>query len=103
MEKQTIEATGTFISPEERARLVKFCARITKNVDAAEDLAQETLLEAWRNEHTLRDAERRGPWLLGIARNICLRWLRTHGRDTAHLINRRGKTRPVPGGGMKAP
>jgi hypothetical protein len=30
----------------ERARLVRLCARLTGNVDAAEDLAQETLLEA---------------------------------------------------------
>ncbi|MBA2678430.1 MAG: hypothetical protein H0U76_08565, partial [Ktedonobacteraceae bacterium] len=28
--------------PLERARLVRLCARLTGNVDAAEDLAQET-------------------------------------------------------------
>ncbi len=87
MERQTIKATHLFVSPEERARLVHFCARITKNGDVAEDLAQETLLEAWRKEHTLRDAQRRGAWLFGIARNICLRWLCAHGRDTAHILH----------------
>ena len=30
----------------ERARLVRLCARFTGDVDAAEDLAQETLCEA---------------------------------------------------------
>jgi RNA polymerase sigma-70 factor (ECF subfamily) len=59
---------------------------MTKNGDVAEDLVQETLFEAWRNEHTLRDTERRGSWLFGIARNCCLRWLRTHKHDMAHLI-----------------
>jgi RNA polymerase sigma factor (sigma-70 family) len=86
MEKQIIEISSTFVLPEERTRLVRLCARITGNVDAAEDLAQETLLEAWRNKHTLRDYERRTQWLCGVARNVCLRWQRKHGRDSAHLI-----------------
>ena len=33
---------------DEYPRLVRFCAYLTGNVDVAEDLAQETLLEAWR-------------------------------------------------------
>ena len=32
----------------ERPRLVAFCAHLSGSWDAAEDLAQETLLEAWR-------------------------------------------------------
>jgi len=86
VEKQTIDAINPFVSAEERVRLLHFCARITKSNDAAEDLVQETLLEAWRNMHTLRDVQRREPWIFGIARNICLRWLRMHRRDTALLI-----------------
>ncbi|HLZ58043.1 MAG TPA: RNA polymerase sigma factor [Ktedonosporobacter sp.] len=73
---------------DERTRLVRFCAHISGNLDAAEDLAQETLLEAWRNQHKLADqgqAESRVKWLLAIARNVCLRWARSHGRDLAHL------------------
>ncbi len=34
----------------------------------------------------LREPERQQAWLFGIARNVCLRWLRAHGRDNAHLI-----------------
>jgi DNA-directed RNA polymerase specialized sigma24 family protein len=37
----------------ERTRLVRFCAYLTGNPDAAEDLAQETVLEAWRNQQKL--------------------------------------------------
>jgi RNA polymerase sigma factor (sigma-70 family) len=75
---------------EERARLVRLCARLTGNSGVAEDLAQETLLEAWRNQQKLSiedhtDQERRVKWLLAIARNVCLRWGRSHGRDLAHL------------------
>lgn len=74
----------------ERARLVAFCAHLTGNPGVAEDLAQETLLEAWRNWQKLsaqdaRSPENRMKWLLAIARNICLRWGRRYSRDLAHL------------------
>jgi DNA-directed RNA polymerase specialized sigma24 family protein len=39
----------------ERARLVRLCARLTGDWDAAEDLAQETFVEAWRALDRLRD------------------------------------------------
>ncbi len=45
--------------PFERARLVRLCAKLTGDVDAAEDLAQETLFEAWRHAHKLRDQQGR--------------------------------------------
>ena len=72
--------------PLERARLVRLCARLTGVADAAEDLAQETLAEAWRNVHKLHDLEARGPWLSAIARNVCLRWKRAHGRERAQRV-----------------
>lgn len=70
----------------ERARLVRLCARLSGSPAAAEDLAQETLLEAWRHHHDLREPDRLEAWLGGIARNVCLRWLRSDHRDGAHLI-----------------
>lgn len=70
----------------ERARLVQLCARFTGKTDVAEDLAQEALFEAWRHQHTLRDRGRFSPWLSGIARNVCLRWARTHHRESLHTI-----------------
>ena len=57
----------------ERVRLVGLCAALTGNVDVAEDLAQEVLLEAWRGIERLRDVELFSHWLSGIARNVCLR------------------------------
>ncbi len=85
MEKHTIDISGSFISSQEWARLVRLCATITNNRDVAEDLAQETVLEALRHKHELRDSEKQAQWLSGIARNICLRWLRKRGRERAHL------------------
>lgn len=72
----------------ERASLVHLCARLCGQPDAAEDLAQETLLEAWRHRQALRQPDRMEAWLAGIARNVCLRWRRTHGRESAHQLAR---------------
>jgi RNA polymerase sigma-70 factor (ECF subfamily) len=58
----------------ERRRLVRLCAAISGDHDAAEDLAQETLLEAWRSRHRLTDPAGADRWLAAVARNVCLRW-----------------------------
>jgi biotin synthase-related radical SAM superfamily protein len=42
----------------ERARLVRLCAKFTGDGDVAEDLAQETLFEAWRHIHNLHSQDR---------------------------------------------
>jgi RNA polymerase sigma factor (sigma-70 family) len=63
-----------------RRRLVRLCAAISGDPAAAEDLAQETLLEAWRNAHKLRDPSGAERWLAAIARNVCLRSARRRGR-----------------------
>ncbi|MDQ2715651.1 MAG: RNA polymerase sigma factor [Chloroflexota bacterium] len=76
--------------PLERARLVRLCARLTGNIDAAEDLAQETLLEAWKNFHKLQDHDdpsQQAKWLSAIARNVCMRWASRRGRDLSHLVS----------------
>lgn len=84
------EAAFDALLAGERARLVGFCARLTGKPSVAEDLAQETLLEAWRNQHKLSEEDltnstNRAKWLSAIARNVCLRWGRSHSRDLAHL------------------
>lgn len=73
------------IDSAQRQRLVRLCAGITGDRAAAEDLAQETLLEAWRNEHKLHDPAGVDRWLASIARNVCQRWARRRGRDAGLL------------------
>lgn len=70
----------TLVATRQRS-LVALCYRLTGDPDAAEDLAQETLYEAWRNLHKLHDPSGAWPWLAGIARNVCLRWGRARGRQ----------------------
>lgn len=79
----------------ERASLVRFCTHLTGAPSVAEDLAQETLLEAWRNLHKFALPSQQDndelqqhlhKWLFAIARNVCLRWGRVHYHDLAHVI-----------------
>jgi DNA-directed RNA polymerase specialized sigma24 family protein len=73
---------------EERARIVRLCLRATHDPDAAEDLAQETLLEAWRHWEKPRepdDPQARARWLSAIAANVCRRWAHTSSRELAHI------------------
>jgi len=65
----------------DRARLVRLCAAVSGDRHAADDLAQETLLEAWRQRGKLREPAGFEPWLSAIARNICRRWARRRGRE----------------------
>jgi RNA polymerase sigma factor (sigma-70 family) len=66
-------------SPAQRARLVRLCTAVVGDASAAEDLAQETLLTAWRLQHRLTDPAGADAWLNAIARNLCRRWLRSRG------------------------
>jgi RNA polymerase sigma-70 factor (ECF subfamily) len=54
----------------------------TRSAEQAMELAQETFLEALKSFSRF-DPERSqaGAWLLGIARNVYLQWLRKQGRD----------------------
>jgi RNA polymerase sigma-70 factor (ECF subfamily) len=75
---------------EERARILYICLRATHDHDAAEDLAQDTLLEAWRHWEKLRepdDEQARARWLAAIATNVCRRWARTSSRECTHTTN----------------
>ncbi|HEY4056032.1 MAG TPA: sigma-70 family RNA polymerase sigma factor [Kofleriaceae bacterium] len=49
---------------------------------AAEDVAQEAFVEAWRALPRLRDRSNAGSWIAGIARNLARRWHRRTARRT---------------------
>lgn len=56
------------------ARVLAFSLARCRNRHLAEDLAQEALLRALRNLSTLRNPDRFGPWLRGIALRAYLDW-----------------------------
>ena len=51
-------------------RVYRFALRLTGSRQEAEDLAQETLLKAWRRRGQLRDAHATVVWLFTICRNL---------------------------------
>ena len=73
-------------SEQERRRLVRLCAVLTGDPAAADDLAQETLLEAWRIRDRLADPTGRRAWLDAIARNVCHRWRVRTARPTSQPL-----------------
>lgn len=58
-----------------RPRLLRLAQLNGIGLDEAEDVVQETYIEAWRNLDKLREPERFSAWLDGICRNICKRHL----------------------------
>src|SRR5262249_32603723 len=74
-------------SEQERRRVTRLCAVRSGDPAAAEDLAQETLLEAWRIRHRLVDPSGGRPWLDAIARNVCRRWHVRRGRIRGHELS----------------
>jgi RNA polymerase sigma-70 factor (ECF subfamily) len=76
----------------ERPRLVRLCAHLAGDASAADDLAQETLIEAWRNAHKLTEPAGHAAWLSAIARLVCLRWARRTGRELTRFSDDRDLT-----------
>jgi RNA polymerase sigma factor (sigma-70 family) len=70
----------------ERARLVRLCAWFTGSREAAEDLAQETLAAAWKNQAQLLSPDKLQPWTSAIARNICLNWSRGDRHERSRIV-----------------
>ncbi len=67
--------------------IYRLVLRIVRDSGIAEDLVQETFLRAW-NRASAFDAERgaAGPWLLAIARNRALDYLRAQSRRCSYTL-----------------
>jgi RNA polymerase sigma factor (sigma-70 family) len=64
-----------------RPRLLRLARLNGIGVDLAEDVVQETCLEAWRHLDRLREPARFVSWLDGICRNVCRRRARAQARS----------------------
>jgi RNA polymerase sigma factor (sigma-70 family) len=71
----------------EQAWLTHLCARFAGSYTVAEDLAQETWIEAWRHRERITEPGECAPWLAKIAYYVCQRWKRRYWREQAHLIS----------------
>jgi RNA polymerase sigma-70 factor (ECF subfamily) len=59
-----------------RALVLAMCRRVLGSSHLAEDAVQEACLQAMLGLDALRDPQRFGPWLVGIALNVCRHLLR---------------------------
>ncbi len=62
-------------------RITALCHAKVGRADAADDLAQETLLRGFRALRALEAPEKFGAWLCGIATRTCLDWLKAKERS----------------------
>jgi RNA polymerase sigma-70 factor (ECF subfamily) len=71
------------------------CLGMLAHVHDAEDIAQETMLKGLANLRNLARPEQFEPWILRIARNLCVDLLRR--RKRAKIAAADAETAPVPG------
>jgi RNA polymerase sigma factor (sigma-70 family) len=86
-------------------KILALCHVQVGRPDIAPDLAQEALLRALRSLNKLLEPDKFGPWLRGIAKRVCLDWIKTRpraavpfsmlGRDQ-HLLENVSTTEPEP-------
>jgi RNA polymerase sigma-70 factor, ECF subfamily len=76
-------------------RVYRFALRLTGDRNDAEDLAQATLLSAWRDRKRLRDPSAARSWLFTIAANLWRSGLRRKGREKQSVcgLDRQGRCR----------
>lgn len=72
-EVQALVSTEQLLE-EHHETVFRYAYRLTGNSAAADDVAQEVFLRAFRSLHQLRDARAARGWLLVITRNEFARW-----------------------------
>lgn len=68
------------------ALVVNFANSFVKNRQTAEDLAQVTFIKVWQNLKKFKLESNFKSWVLIIARNTCLDYLRKHRKDLANVM-----------------
>ena len=69
---------------EFNVRLYNFLRRLSKSIDIAEDLLEETWLRFVSSGATLDEDTRLAPWLFTIARNLYVSYCRSRGREQSY-------------------
>lgn len=70
-----------------RARVTRYIHYLVRDAGEAEDLAQETLLRAYRQRSTLRDLAALESWLYQIATHISIDRMRARSRTVGRQVD----------------
>jgi RNA polymerase sigma-70 factor (ECF subfamily) len=74
------------LSVRYRPRIVRLAARYVRNLEDAEDLAQDVLLKVWRHVSRFEGAPRLWPWIARITANASISYLRSQKRRPVVLF-----------------
>ena len=82
MDKRFEELERKIADPEAMAQGAVYAAAYyyAGRYGAAEDIAQDAFFEAYRSLRQLKEANRFGPWMKGIACRTAANWLRKYGK-----------------------
>lgn len=67
-------------------RIYRLALRYSGDPEQAEDLAQETFLQAFKHLDRFDRSRKAGPWLFKIATNLCRNWLRSRREEPVEDI-----------------
>lgn len=68
--------------------LFQFLFYMVKNRAVAEELVQEVYIKVLRSYHSYEERSNEKTWLLTIARNVAIDYLRTHNRRTSRWLSK---------------
>lgn len=80
------------------ARLFPFICSITKSEAAAEEIVQEVFLKLWLHRESLATVNEPAAWLIRVASNLSLNWLRkqaVHVRAVKILMEKQSANLPI--------
>ncbi len=79
------KAAYAMLAQRHYRHILALCLGMLANVPDAEDVAQETLLKGFQNLRGLARPERFEPWILRIAKNLCVDLLRRRRREKERI------------------
>lgn len=97
--KMTVAGDGSAFGQlyDRYARVIRaICFDETRDIQGAQELAQEVFLRAFARLAKLRNAQRFGPWIVSIARYVCREWRRSRRRDRHQYVSEPPESDPIP-------
>jgi len=80
-----MDAFGELVRRHQQS-VFNFCLRLLRNVEDAEDIAQDAFVQAYRNIKKFQPRAKFSTWLFTIAKNLSLNLIRDEKRGTRRMV-----------------